>query len=191
MRRFTIAMFFAAPLAALAMPASASVVILGNGLGRECYVAAVLKRDPKPSLGICTSALQGEELSLRDRAATYVNRGVIHAAAHDPEMALRDYEAAINLDANLADAYVNAGMALLQIGGRDREAIDTLTRAILLGTARMEMAYYTRAVAYEMVGEVRAAYEDYQAALEAKPGWEAPLEQLKRFKVVRRETARG
>lgn len=178
------------PLATLGVSAGASVVILGSGLGRECYLAASLKRDFQASLGICTSALESD-LSQRDRAATYVNRGVLYADSRNPEMALRDYASALAIDPGLAVAHVNAGIALLQVGGRDQEAIEALTRGIAMGAPRIEVAYYTRAMAYEMIGNVRAAYDDYHAAAEAKPEWEAPREQLKRFSIVRRETARG
>ena len=190
MRGSMVAFLSALPLLAFAAPADASVVILGDGLGRECYLAAVLKRDSKAALDVCNRALAGD-LSQRDRAATHVNRGVVYAEARNPEMALRDYEAALSITPDLGVAYVNSGIALLQMGGRDRDAIEVLTRGIAMGPPKVEVAYYTRAMAYEMVGDVRAAYEDYHSAADAKPDWEAPREQLKRFSIVRRETARG
>lgn len=190
MRYSVVALLSAMAVAALAAPAGASVVILGDGLGRECYLAAALKRDSAVALGICTSALQGD-LSQRDRAATFVNRGVIYAEARRHEKALQDYLAALAIDPSLGEAHVNAGIALLQIGGRDREVVETLTRAIAMGAPRLEVAYYTRAMAYELLGEVRAAYDDYHAAVAAKPDWEAPREQLRRFSIVRRERASG
>lgn len=191
MRLSTIVMLCVAPLlAGAAAGASASVVVMGNSLGRECYLAAALKRDARVAIGICSEALAGT-LSQRDRAATHVNRGVIYAEAHNLEKALLDYDEALRIHADFPEAHVNRGIVLLQAGGRDREAIEALTRGIVMGTPRVEVAYYTRAMAYEVLGNVRAAYEDYHAAADAKPDWDAPREQLKRFSVVRNETGRG
>jgi len=175
----------------VALPAQAAVTTLGGGLGRECYVAAELKREARASIEVCTRALTEEALSRRDRAATLVNRGIIHMHARDMEKAIADYEAAIRMDRNLAEAHVNHGIALLHKGGADRDAVAALTRGLEMNPSRPEVAFYTRAVAHELIGNVREAYEDYQAASAAKPEWQEPIEQLKRFSVERRETQRG
>ncbi|WP_448582864.1 tetratricopeptide repeat protein [Thermaurantiacus sp.] len=171
--------------------AKAAMTIVGGGLGRECYLAAEFKRETSMSLDVCTRALQQETLSRRDRAATLVNRGIIHMQAKDFDRALADYDAALRIDPRLAEAHVNRGIALLYRGGADREALDALSTGLALRPSRPEVAYYSRAVANEMLGNVRAAYEDYQAAAAAKPGWEEPVEQLKRFSVERRPVSRG
>lgn len=174
-----------------AVPATAAVSILGGGFGRDCYMAAELKRETRASLAVCGRALEVEALNRRDRAATHVNRGIIHMHARDLERAVADYEAAIRLEPKLAEAHVNLGIALLHIGGRDREAVAALTRGLEMNPSRPEVAFYSRAVANELLGNVRAAYEDYQAAAAAKPEWTEPVEQLKRFSVERRPTASG
>jgi tetratricopeptide (TPR) repeat protein len=178
-------------LAVAAAPAAASVTTLGGGLGRDCYLAAELKREPRSSIALCTRALEGDTMPRRDRAATLVNRGIIHMHVRDFAAALQDYEAAIRMDPRLAEAHVNLGILLLHKGGQDRAAIDALTRGLAIGPTRPEVAHYTRAVAHELVGNVREAFEDYQAAAALRPGWSDPLEQLKRFSVERREGQRG
>lgn len=176
--------------AVITSPAHAAVSIIGGGLGRDCFMAAELKRETRTSLDTCSKALD-ESLSRRDRAATLVNRGIIYMQARNLEMAMRDYEGAIRLEPSLAEAHVNLGIALLHRGGRDQDAIAALTRGIEMKPARPEVALYTRAVAYEMVGNTRAAYEDYAAAAAAKPDWDEPVEQLKRFQVERRPVSEG
>jgi tetratricopeptide (TPR) repeat protein len=171
--------------------AQAAVSILGGGFGRECYLSAELKRDTRSGLAVCTRAIEEESLPRRDRAATYVNRGIIHMHARDLDAAVRDYEQAIRMQPALAEAHVNLGIALLHKGGNDQAAIAALTHGLGMSPSRPEVAYYTRAVAHELVGNVRAAYEDYQAAAAAKPGWADPHEQLKRFSVERRRVANG
>lgn len=172
-------------------PAYGAATVIGGGLGRECYLAAEFKRERNMSLDVCTRALEEEQLPRRDRAATLVNRGIVHMHAKDLGRALADYEAAIRLEPRLAEAHVNRGIALLYRGGEDQAAIDALTHGLSLNPVRPEVAYYTRAVAYEVVGNVRAAYDDYQAAAAARPGWEEPIEQLKRFQVERRPVKSG
>jgi tetratricopeptide (TPR) repeat protein len=182
----------AAGLAAAALPAQAAVSVLGgNTAGRDCYLAAELKRPTRSSLSICGEALEAEPLSRRDKAATLVNRGIIHMQARDLESAVKDYKAAITLDPELAEAHVNLGIALLHRGGQDQAAIDSLTRGLEMRPGRPEVALYTRAVAHEMLGNVRAAFEDYSAAAALNPEWKEPAEQLKRFSVERRQTGNG
>lgn len=186
----TAAALFAA--AGWSSAASAAVTILGGSTaGRDCYVAAELKRETRASLDVCTRALEVDGISRRDRAATLVNRGIIHMQARDIESAVTDYRAAIVIEPDLAEAHVNLGIALLHRGGQDQAAIDTLTRALEMKPARPEVAFYSRAVAHEMVGNVREAFEDYSAAAAAAPDWKEPAEQLKRFSVERKATARG
>lgn len=182
----------AAALLAAALPANAAVsVIGGSSAGRDCYVAAELKRDTRSSLSLCNRALELDMMARRDRAATHVNRGIIHMQARDLESAIKDYRVAIEIEPALAEAHVNLGIAQLHRGGQDQAAIDTLTRAIAMKPDRPEVALYSRAVANEMVGNVRAAYEDYSAAAALKPEWKDPVEQLKRFSIERRSTSQG
>ncbi len=170
---------------------AAATILGGSSAGRDCYLAAETRRETRGSLAVCNRALEGDALSRRDRAATLVNRGIIHMQARDLESAVSDYRAAIALEQNLAEAHLNLGIAMLHRGGQDQAAIDTLTRALEMKPARPEVAFYTRAVAHEMLGNVREAFEDYTAAAAAAPQWKEPAEQLKRFSVERKPTARG
>jgi tetratricopeptide (TPR) repeat protein len=188
-RVFGAALLGATLLAAL--PSKAAITIVGSGLGRECFLAAELKRDPRTSIDICSRALMEDTQSRRDRAATLVNRGILRMQARELTLAIADYDDAIRLEPKLAEAYINRGIALLHRGGADREAIAALTKGLSMNPSRPEVALYSRAVANEMVGNVREAFEDYRAAAAAAPDWSAPAEELKRFNVERRETAKG
>jgi tetratricopeptide (TPR) repeat protein len=190
MDRISLSAVALAAALALAAPADAAVSIIGGGLGRDCYIAAELKRETRSSLATCDRALE-ESLSRRDRAATYVNRGIIHMQARQIDNALRDYANALKIDASIAEAHVNRGIALLHRGGADQEAIAALTRGLEMKPSRPEVALYTRAVAHEILGNVREAFEDYQAAATLKPDWKDPVEQLKRFSVEKKAVARG
>lgn len=171
--------------------AEAAVSTIGGGLGRECYLAAEFNHERSMAIDVCTKALTTEMLKRRDRAATLVNRGIIYMQAREFDKALADYDAALKLEPRLAEAHVNRGIAILYRGGNDREAIAALTRGLELKPSKPEVAYFTRAIAHEVVGDAQAAYLDYQAAATAAPNWEQPVEQLKRFQVRRRPTGNG
>ena len=176
---------------ASAIPAQAAISIVGSGLGRECFLAAELKRDTRTGLDICARALDESGMSRRDRAATLVNRGILQMYDRNMTLALRDFDQAISLEPMLAEAHVNRGIALLRKGGADQAAIDALSKGLSMNPEKPEVAYYTRAVAYEIVGNVKGAYDDYLAAAAARPDWTEPQEQLKRFSVERRKSLNG
>lgn len=169
--------------------ADAAVAVIGSGYAKSCFEAADKGRKPREALRICDSALMDKDLAVNDRAATLVNRGIIRMQAQNLSAAIEDYDAAIKLLPDAAEAYVNKGIALVRIGGRDGEAVELLTKAIARDPLRPEIAFYTRAVAHESLGRVREAYEDYSRAAQLAPQWTEPAEQLQRFQTVRRKTA--
>lgn len=187
----TQAMLLGFALFSVSTTAQAAVSMLGGGFGRDCFIAAELNRSTSSALEVCNRALDEEALSRRDRAATLVNRGIIHMQARELDKAIADYDLAIRVDPRIAEAYVNRGIALLHRGGRDQDAIVALTKGLEMNPSRPEVAHYSRAVAHELAGNTRAAYEDYQAAAALKPDWADPVEQLKRFSVERRPVERG
>ncbi len=129
-------------------------------------------------------ALEDAALSKRDRAASFVNRGIVHMHRKEFTEALADYEAALGINADLAEAHTNRGIALWYAEVDNREALAALTRGLELDTTSPEVAYYTRAAVNEALGNVKAAYYDYKEAAEISPRWALPQEQLKRFKVI-------
>ncbi len=170
-----------------AAPAAASTLI-GTTRARSCFDAAAARNTGREAMRACDLALQEEALPTRDRVATFVNRGILHMHARRTAAALSDYEAALRVDPESAEAWVNKGIALLR-AGRDKEAADAITRGLDLGPANPAVAYYSRAFAFEGIGRVRDAYEDFGRAAALAPEWPSPGEQLSRFKTVRVKTA--
>ena len=168
----------------MAMPASAAMTVVGSGYAHSCYVSAESRRASAADINFCTTALTEDALSNRDRAATYVNRGILMMRKKDYDRALADYEAAIQARPEMAEAWVNKGIALVYKTGRDEEAISALTRGIELNTSRPEIAYYSRGLAHELTGNAKNAYYDYKQASELRPDWEEPARQLQRFQVI-------
>ncbi|HEY9234131.1 MULTISPECIES: tetratricopeptide repeat protein [Phenylobacterium] len=170
---------------AVATAAEGAVTVLGGGLAEQCSKAAVAGENDRRFEDLCALALDTEFLSLRDRAGTYVNRGVFKLRRAAYADAARDFSEAARLQPDMGEAYVNRGAAFL---GQRRyaESLPDLNRALELGVSEPAKAYYNRAIAHEGMDNAKAAYFDYQKAVEIDPEWAAPREQLTRFTVSRR-----
>lgn len=176
----------AATVAALtAGSANAAVTVIGGGLAQACSRAAIGGENDPKFQEICTLALETEYLNARDRAGTYVNRGVLKLRKAAYPDASRDFNLALKLKPNLGEAYVNRGAAYI---GQKRyaESLPDINRGLELGVEEPAKAYYNRALAYEGLEDAKSAYFDYQKAIEISPDWAAPKEQLTRFSVSRR-----
>ena len=93
-------LIFAAGLATLMVPmgaATASVYTLGGPLAQNCYRAAESRDARSFAIEGCTRALN-EGLALPDRAATYVNRGIVQMVGGHSRAADADFDAALAID---------------------------------------------------------------------------------------------
>lgn len=162
--------------------AAQSVTVLGGGMARECSNAALKGESDRKFEAACTLAIETEILSNRDRAGTYVNRGVLRLRRNEYVAARGDFDRALELKPDLPEAYVNRGAALV---GQRRYAdgLVDLNRALELGVDEPEKAYFNRALAHEGLDDMKQAYFDYRKALELSPDWEAPKKELARFTV--------
>jgi tetratricopeptide (TPR) repeat protein len=158
-------------------------MVLGRTDARACYEAARDGRSDPGALTICDKAVQQDWISGSDLAATHVNRGILSMRRNDVDVAIADFNRAIRLRPNIGEAYLNRGAALL-LKGADQAALNDLTNSLRLGSRQPQSAHYNRAIARERLGDVRGAYDDYQAALALTPDWQLPQTQLKRFKIA-------
>jgi len=173
-----------AALIAVAAPAGAAVTVLGSSNARMCYEAADTDAPPiRTSLEACDTALNGEAASTFDIVATHVNRGILRSRLGDLEGAMTDFDAALAIDPNQPEAYLNKGAALLRRENA-ADAAGLFTIALERNTTRPALAHYGRAIANETLGNVSAAYRDYTAASRLDPQWREPRLELTRFRVV-------
>lgn len=183
------ALFYSVAVAAIAIvnvsPATAGTVAIGNSTARDCYEAAIARTADRNGFYHCNLALDQEGLDRQDRAATLVNRGALHLRNRNYRAAGRDFDAALRFNANNAEAWLNTAIVGLQ-QGRGGEMLPMIEKSIALNTSRPALAYYSRAIAHETAGNLRAAYNDLRRAVELAPGWDAPAEDLKRYQVRRR-----
>ena len=180
MRRLVLA----AVLAAIAAPASASVLVMGTGMAADCSRAAFKGRSDTDSITLCSRSLDEERLLRRDRAGTLVNRGVMLLRAKDYSSARADFDRAIALEPTLGEAFVNRGVSMMA----DRayaEALAEIDRGLALGVDEPAKAFDNRALVQESLGDAKAAYYDYRKAQDLAPDWALPARQLTRFTVSR------
>jgi tetratricopeptide (TPR) repeat protein len=162
--------------------ANAVTVVLGGGLAVHCYAIAE-NGDPNEAFDTCSQALRDTEISVRDKAATYINRSVVRLRVRDYSGALTDAQSSIDRMPGLSEAYVNRGAALLNMD-KPREALESLDKAINMGLDKIHLAYYNRAMAKEALKDIRGAYADLMKVVEIQPDYALAQEQLKRFTVV-------
>lgn len=168
---------------AVAAPAASAVYVLGGGLASACSRFALDGRSDDYSLNTCNYALETEVLVRRDRAATLVNRGVIKLRRKQYDSADRDFDAALRLQPAMGEAFVNRGAGLIA-QRRWREGVAEIDRGLALAPDEPEKAYFNRALAWEALDDMEAAWRDYTQALALKPDWDAPRKELARFTVT-------
>lgn len=169
---------------AIASSAGAATMVVGSGLGRACYEAAksleIRGSANVRDIALCNRALSEDPLTIRDRAATHVNRGVMYMTRKDYRSALNDIDSAMNLWPMNGEAYVNQGAIMIALS-RFQEGVAAINKGLELKTNEPEKAYLNRAFGRELLGDVRGAYADFQKAAEIKPDWVLPRQELTRF----------
>jgi tetratricopeptide (TPR) repeat protein len=183
MRSLTLAAGIAAMAAPLAAAHSA-ILTVGGPLSQLCYESALGHDGRDSAVDGCTRALDEEALRPGDRAATLVNRGIIRMISRRDHDADADFDAALSLDRNLADAWLNKGFLRLR-EGNGRGALPLLQAGIDRNPQRQALALFARGVAYEQMGEFQPAYADLRRAHELEPGWSLPSQYLARYQVTR------
>lgn len=166
----------------LAVSASATTVVLGESRGASCYQAAKHGRTGYDDVKVCTQALTEDALSHNQRAATYVNRGILYSIRGEYTHAFSDFDGALALNPRLGEAFANRGGTLIRMGQYER-AVPELDKALRYQLDEPARVYFNRAIAYEEMKDMPSAYRDYRKAAELLPGWDMPKMELTRFRV--------
>lgn len=172
-------------VATLVPSAQAAVSVFGaSGTAKLCYDGAEAGSDPGAYLFYCDEALN-TSMSPHDRAATFINRGVLRLALNEVNFALADFNSGLAIDGTIGEGYIDRGASLIE-KKQFEEAIRDIDKGLALGAHRPGLAYYDRAIAHEALGDLPAAYKDYQQAVVLQPDFTMASDELKRFKVVRK-----
>lgn len=157
-------------------------VIVSGGLAHDCYLAAKAGRATDREIRLCGAALEQDNLADRDLAGTHINRGTLYLKQKAWTEALADFDAAVKIGPGIGEGWVNRAAALIG-AGRYQDAVVSSDKGIALNPTEPEKAYFNRATARELIGDVEGAYADYRRAVELAPDWQPPKDELKRFKV--------
>lgn len=175
--------FLSLGLAAFSGNAYAQLVVHGKGDAALCYEYSLRgNKGSRTAIETCSDALD-QVLTPKDRAATLVNRGILHMRKGDQVSASADYDAAIEIKPDLTEAYVNYGASLIR-----QKKYDAALKA--LNTALEDMdsptrpeALYNRAVIMDQTDRYNEAYRDAKAALALRPDWQPALDLIDRYEI--------
>ena len=136
---------------------------------KQCYLATLLGSDITPDRAIqyCTRAIQSGYLSRRDKAITYNSRGIAYGRKGDLDRAIADFDQAIGLKPDYADALRDRGYAY-HLKGKYDQAIAGFTQSIRL-KPKDALAFYNRGKAYREKGEYNRAIQDMGQAIRLNP----------------------
>ncbi len=156
-----LSVLFAAPAAA-----QMAVTTLGGTDAAGCYQNAndSLASDTSP----CDRALRDPKTTRRDRLKTLVNRGVIHNRNGAVQSALDDFNAALEIDGEAAEAYLNRGNSWF-LASRFEDALDDYEASLELGVKEPWAAWYNIGLVHDVRKNENDARKAYEMALEMKP----------------------
>ncbi len=121
-----------------------------------------------------------------DRAVEAYQQGVVHLDSGEFEAAIPDFDRAIRLDNQFAQAYWGRGDAWMSLGEYETAVAD-FNRVIEMHPKTFPSIYMYRAAAYTQLGNYAAAIADYQTLLALDPEEELRLLALESIHIL--ETA--
>ncbi|NND83000.1 MAG: tetratricopeptide repeat protein [Gammaproteobacteria bacterium] len=169
-------------------------VLGGSSFAKECFelssTASMTGFASRSDVEVCDRAISYGSLKKKDLVATYVNRGVLQVAIEDYEAAVKDYNRAIELSDDTAEAYVNRGNMWFLVE-KYPEAIADYDRALELGLHKAHIAMLNKGMALEGQGRLEEAREQYLAALAIVEDWPMAVRKLERVsnKIKRRQSS--
>lgn len=100
-------------------------------------------------------------------AQELLSQGAAALSQGNTQLALEKFNAALKLDPDLPEAYINRGIVLMRLE-QYVEAVEDFDKAVKLAPQSAE-AFYNRALAYSRSGLYDKAVEDYTRALKYAP----------------------
>ena len=120
------------------------------------------------STRICSRAIREDNLSRRDLAATYTNRGIIFAAHGNFQRAMNDHNEAAELKPDLGKIYVNRGTVFHRLREYEK-ALAEYEKALKLEKVPKDIVEYNRALSLEKMKKISAAIKAIKSALRHNP----------------------
>jgi tetratricopeptide (TPR) repeat protein len=156
----------------LAVPIAVSFVIAVHADALDLLragLAARLRDDFEAAISFYTQAIDTGELTQSQLAVVLNSRGVGYDIKGKPDSAIADFNAAIQINGDYGEAYINRGLAWVNKLDYDR-AIADFTAATRDGKSAF-LAFNNRGNIYSEKGDYDQAIEDYTSAIRAKPDY--------------------
>lgn len=157
--------------------AQLSVTTLGATDAAQCFQNAndEFTNDTNP----CDKALADRATTRTDRKKALVNRGIIFNRMDRVDAALRDFNEALGIDDDLAEAWLNRGNSFFRAGRYD-EALADYEKALALDVAQPWAAWYNIGLVYDAQKRPDEAREAYQNSLSLNPDFALARRKLER-----------
>ncbi len=175
----------AAAIALTPVTTTGAVSVFGKSTAHECFDAVEIARTDatlRRAYAACSAAIRDRSLTSADAAASFANRGVVNLRKGDYAAALADFDQALDIDPDMADAHTNRAGALIGLD-RFEDALAALDAAEAFGSKNEAAMLVNRGLAYEGAGDLDAAYAALSAALAVDPASEAARIELARYRL--------
>lgn len=155
--------------------AQLSVTTIGAKEAAKCFQNATdeFATDTSP----CDAALDDRTTIRQDEKKTLVNRGVIHNRNGDVQLAINDFDAALKIDGELAEAFLNRGNSYFRARRFD-DALSDYSHALELNVSKPWAAWYNIGLVHSVKKDKEKARAAYQKALELNPDFIMAREKL-------------
>ena len=167
-------MITAAYVLSFSLVSSVAIADLGTGFDREPVAAdpqtllddCIYEPNLRKRAQSCTGAINSGKFDKIDLSVAYNNRGIAHGKLRQHDTALKDFEKAIDLDPEYADAHHNRAVEFARLG-KFEKSIKDFDAAIAL-KPRADF-YRSRGVVHENQGAFAKAVSDYSEAANMDP----------------------
>src|SRR5262244_2799181 len=148
-------------------PATDSVWAVGKPTANEDIPKCYKSTNSEMAINYCTQVIESGQLSGQGLAFAVYKRAKGYCERGQPDRVIEDYNQAIRLNPNHANAFSNRGATYARKGDYDR-AIENYDEAIRLNPKHAN-ALYNRGNAYRHKGDYDRAIENYDLAIELNP----------------------
>lgn len=162
-------------LYSMSASAQISITTIGATDAAECYQNA--QSDFESDTDPCDAALKDRNTTRRDKMKTRVNRGIIHNRNGDLAAARADFNAAIDMDSALAEAYLNRGNSQFLAGHHDAALAD-YQKSLALDVSKPWAAWYNIGLVYDVKKDAAKARDAYEKALDLNPNFTLARQKL-------------